>query len=64
MKIYQYDICDGDKGIIFANSEDEATEIFKRNYNNEVTNELNPLECIIDYIAECPTEPRLIFMYN
>lgn len=32
MKIYEYDICDGDKGIIMAESYEEAVRIFREDY--------------------------------
>ena len=32
LKIYEYDICDSDKGIIFADSYEKAKEIFSDNY--------------------------------
>ena len=32
MKIFEYDICDGDKGIIIAKSYEKARQIFEENY--------------------------------
>jgi len=32
MNIYEFDIWDGNKGIIFAETEEKAYEIFKRTY--------------------------------
>ena len=34
MRIYEYDIWDGDKGIIFANNMKEAKSLFKADYPN------------------------------
>ena len=33
MKIFEYDICDSDKGIIFAENYEQAVELFKKNYD-------------------------------
>lgn len=32
MILYDYDICDGDKGVITADTEEEAIKIFQREY--------------------------------
>ena len=32
MKIFEYDICDGDKGIILAESYEKAVELFNASY--------------------------------
>ena len=32
MKVFEYDICDNDKGIIFAKSYERAVEMFKDKY--------------------------------
>ena len=34
MKLYSYDIWDGDKGIIIAKSIEQATEMFRKEYPN------------------------------
>ena len=67
MRIYEYDIWDGDKGIIFANNMKEAKSLFKADYPNTkiATSCPESGECIIrrfyDYV---PTKPELVFMYN
>ena len=33
MKIFEYDICDGDKGIIVAENYEKAVELFNCNYD-------------------------------
>lgn len=43
MKVYGYDIMDYDKGIIFAESLDEAKHIFKESYP-----EINIVDCRMD----------------
>ena len=33
MKIFEYDICDGEKGIIMAENYDQAVELFRKEYD-------------------------------
>ena len=62
-KIYAYDNCDGDKGIIIADSMEEAIALFKEHYpdRNIATN----LEqywshgCYIEKVDDIPTESKL-----
>jgi hypothetical protein len=67
MRIYEYDIWDGDKGIIFANNMEEAKSLFKADYPNTKVVDCCPEAgyCIIrqfyDYV---PTKPELLFMYD
>lgn len=66
LKVYHYDICDKDKGIIFAESSEQACEIFKKEYDNPIyPEEVDDYEhdvCSIDYVCDVTNEPRLVFM--
>lgn len=66
MKLYTYDITEGDKGIIFANSYEEAVELFKADYPEiEVVEEYGEsYTCVISEFADVPTEPKLMFMFD
>ena len=65
MKVWCYDIWDGDKGIIFADSEEEAKIIYEKNYDEPVYDEdYKPDTCQINYLCDVPNEPKLIYMYN
>lgn len=68
MRLYTYDITEGDKGIIFANSYEEAVELFK---NDADYSEIEIVEeygesytCVICEFADVPTEPKLMFMFD
>lgn len=45
MKLYTYENCDGDKGIIIADSWEKAFEIYKKEYPKRISEE----NTIIDY---------------
>lgn len=67
MTIYEYDVYGGDKGIIFANSEEQATELYKKGYGGLVygvdTEEDDYDVCTIRTIGEIPDEPTLYVFY-
>ncbi len=66
LKIYHYDIWDHDKGLIFAESREQACEIFKREYDNPIYPEdfdyYDHEVCSIDYVCDVESEPRLVYM--
>lgn len=67
MKIYDYDIWDGDKGIILANDYHEAFEMFKKNYPDipvcpEEVDEYDTYVCCIRTAGEVTNEPHLFIM--
>ena len=66
MNLYTYDITEGDKGIIFANSYEEAVELFKADYPEiEVVEAYDDFHtCVINEFADAPTEPKLMFMFD
>lgn len=68
MKIFEYDIYDGDKGIIIANDEAEAIRIFKNNYENAVVSvdvtDYNSGTCSINEVAELENNPQLYFIHD
>jgi hypothetical protein len=66
MKIFSYDIWDGDKGIIFAQNEEEAEKKFKDMYpDTEIaTDSYEPGECLIYYICDYNGEEKLVYLYN
>ena len=65
MKVFEYDICCGDKGIIFAKTEEKAKELFKQRYPDiEIGDELEDNVCILAEFAEYTGKEELIFMYN
>ena len=65
MKVFEYDICCGDKGIIFAETEEKAKELFRKDYPDiEIGNELEDYVCIISEFAEYTGKEELILMYN
>lgn len=64
MSIYKYDNWGGDKGIIFAESDEQAKEIYKKNYNRLIypyeTNDFSEKIGTINYVCELTTEAQLI----
>lgn len=65
MKVWSYDIWDGDKGIIFAETEEEAKALYESNYDNPIADgDYDSGLCQIDYICDVPDEPKIVFMYN
>ena len=64
MSIYEYDNWDGDKGIILAESDEQAKELYKANYNRLIyPDEVNVYDDgvgMINYVCELTTEPQLI----
>lgn len=68
MKIFEYDIYDGDKGVIIANDEAEAIRIFKNNYENAVINvdgtDYDSGVCSINEVAELEDNPQLYFIHD
>ena len=44
MKIFEYDICDGDKGVILAESYEEAVKLFREEYSNVDLDTYEPSE--------------------
>ncbi len=66
LKIYHYDIWEKDKGLIFAESREEACKIFKKEYSNliypEETDDYDSDICSIDYVCDVLNEPRLVYM--
>ena len=64
-KVYSYDIWDGDKGIIFANSEEEAKQIYERSYDEPICDEdYESHTCQIEYVCDVPDESKIVFMYE
>lgn len=68
MRIYSYDIWDGDKGIILAKSYKEAVEEFKENYEAPI-DDIDNMEydsgvCRIDYVGNVSDKAKLMYMYN
>lgn len=66
MKLFAYDIWDGDKGIIFAENEDQAMVMFKKCYDNDINIDgcCESGDCRVDFICDIPSEPRLQFIFN
>lgn len=80
MKLYEYDIWDGDKGVIFANSEEEAVEIVRKEYSDltldiygyndddddwDEDDDNEIMTCDIRFLLdEIPTEPSLVFVQD
>lgn len=68
MKIFEYDVWDGDKGIIIANDEDEAVRIFKKEYDLPVVGvDVEDQEhgtCVIDEVADLHDHPALYFLHD
>ena len=65
MKIFEYDICDGDKGIIIAETEERAFEIFKEEYPDVNTDEYwEDGGAIINHITNFNGEEKLICTWN
>lgn len=63
MNVYYFDIWDSDKGIIFANNEEEARKLFKNGYPDVPLDDEEDYDsgvCRIDYICEIPNRPYLI----
>lgn len=62
-KIYTYDNCDGDKGVIFADSFDEAIEIFKDNYpDRNIAENIRQYwdnGCFMEEVDFVPSESKL-----
>ena len=65
MNVYMYDIWDGDKGIIFANTEEEAKKIYTRNYDEPIYDgDYDSHTCRIDFVCEVPNKPKIVFMLD
>ena len=71
MKVYQYDICDGDMGIIFAKTHEKAMEIFRYNYPDadpecydytEIDKDKYSYGASVDYIGDYDGTERLMFI--
>ena len=62
-KIYTYDNCEGDKGIIFADSFDEAIEIFKYHYpDRNIAEDIRQYwdnGCFMEEVDFVPSESKL-----
>ncbi len=65
LKVYHYDIWDHDKGLIFAESREQACEIFRKEYDfpicPEDVDDYDADICVIDYVCDVTNEPRLVF---
>lgn len=66
MKIFSYDICEGDKGIIFANNKEEAIRLFKEQYPDiEVVDCYDDFHtCVITEVGTFSGEPKVMFLYD
>ena len=65
MKVFGYDIWDGDKGIIFAETKEEAERIYKENYDEPIADgDYDSGMCQIDFVCDVPDKSALVFMYN
>lgn len=66
MKIFGYDIWDGDKGIIFAESEGKAKMKFKKEYPDvKIADEdYESGMCSIDEICEYNGGEKLVYLWN
>ena len=65
MTVWTYDIWDGDKGIIFAPTEEDAERIFKENYDNEIVDgDCGPGKCMISKLQEYYGGEDIMFLWN
>ena len=66
MKIFSYDICEDDKGIIFAETEEQAREIFEEEYPDiEVVDYYDDYHtCVITEVCNYNNEAGLVFLYD
>ena len=65
MKVWSYDIWDGDKGIIFAETEEEAKALYERYYDEPIADEdYDSGMCQIDFVCDVPDKPKIVFMYD
>ena len=65
MKVWAYDIWDGDKGIIFAETEKDAERIFKRNYDNPIADvDYDSGDCRIDEIGDYNGGEAIMFLWD
>lgn len=65
MKIWSYDIWDGDKGIIFAKTKKDAKRIFKSNYDNKISDtNCDSGICQLEEIGEYNGGEAIMYLYN
>ena len=72
MKVFEYDICDGDKGIIFAETYERARELFTKEYPTadpdcydwaDVNKEKYSYGALICEIADYDGKEKLVCVY-
>lgn len=68
LRIYSYDIWDGDKGIILAYDWFEAIKIFRENYEGVPIADIEDLDydsgvCQMDYVG-LVDKPKSLYLYN
>ena len=65
MKIWSYDIWDGKKGIIFAETEENAKRIYKKNYDAPIADgNYDSGMCQIDEIGEYNGGETIMFLWD
>lgn len=69
MKLFSYDIWDSDKGIILADSEEEAVKIFHDEYEGVPVvgydcEELAPQACDIEEVSEFSKDKKIYYLYD
>lgn len=73
MKIFEYDICDGDKGIIMAESYEQAVELFEKSYekvdletydSSDIDKEKYEYGGVISELCDYDGTPQLVFIAN
>jgi len=65
MKVWSYDIWDGDKGIIFAETKEEAIALYESNYDELIVDgDYDSGLCQMEYVCDVPDYPKLYIMYN
>ena len=67
LRVYSYDIWEGDKGIITANNWVEAVEAFRESYDCPIA-EVDGVDydsgvCQLNWVGVCD-RPKLMFLYN
>ena len=66
MKIYTYDICDRDKGLIIAENMEQAEELFEQRYpDTPIVDVFGDYDtCVITEVCEYSGKPEIIFLYD
>ena len=69
LRMYAYDIWDGDKGIIFAKNYTNAVELFRENYSEVPIADVEGIDydsgvCRLEFYAVVPRKEKLMFMYD